>query len=443
MNVFPSDKGFIETILKKLRDCPIKYCIIGDYLGLPDSIGHDIDFWTSDIRSFRNILFQAIKETGHKILIDNHTANGCNVVFFKREGDAIYLMKADVMCDTSYKSSLTLVNKKVMAENIVPFKDFYVASPESEAVMHFLHPMFEWGMIKKDKYKEDILRYYRSKVFYQSFESLWGKETTTELLSMIEKSDWEGIRQQMARLKRKALLRGVFKSCTYKNILRTTCYALKRKIKPSGKMLVFCGLDGAGKTTIWDELNGMFVNLLKNKKVYYGYWRPYVLPEIRELFGQRNSKDRIDKGTTEWAAAPPAKRTRGAVASFVKLCYYWADYLLAPIKYGGIHERGGMVLFDRHFIDMIVHPQRFEMKLPKWVLLFMYRFIPKADFTFFLYCTPEEIVKRKTEFTTEEIAAMTAEYQRIGKRIKNFIPIHTNTTIAEEIDGILSCIAIK
>ena len=248
----------------------------------------------------------------------------------------------------------------------------------------------------------------------------------------------------MSTLKKKAIFRGLFKSTTWLNVIKAAYYTFKRKVNPSGKVLAFCGLDGAGKTTLLDELNDLFVNLLKSKKVFYGYWRPYFIPEIRELFGRKNSKDGVDKQAQKGVTIKePEKKPKNKVVSMVKLIYYWIDFMLAGLKYGSIHQRGGMVLFDRHYVDMAVHPERFEMGLPRSIILFMYRFIPKADYTFFLYCTPEEILKRKEEFTKEEIAQMTKDYLEVGKNIKNFVPIHTNTTIAEEIDEILSNIAIK
>ena len=92
---------------------------------------------------------------------------------------------------------------------------------------------------------------------------------------------------------------------------------------------------------------------------------------------------------------------------------------------------------------MAVHPYRFEMAISKKIILFLYRFIPKADYTFFLYCTPDEILQRKQEFTADEIKAQTEMYLEVGKSIRNFMPIHTNKTITEEIDEILSHIAKK
>lgn len=444
MKVRSYSKDFFIELIDGLNAHAIKYCIIGDYMNLPESVSHDIDLWTDNVCAFREVLFSAISKSGHRVLIDNKTANGCNVAFYKREGQVVTMMKIDVMTDTSYKSVLTLVDKQVMAKNLMPYKNFYVATPESEAVMHFLYPLFEWGKIKKNEYKEAIFEYHKAPVFKKVFIKLWGAGTTDELLSLIEKERWAEIVDMMGRLKKKALLRGLFKSTTWMNIFKAAYYTFRRKIRPSGKVLAFCGLDGAGKTTILDELNDMFVNLLKSKKVFYGYWRPYVIPEIRELFGRKNSKDGVDKQAQKGVTIKePEKKSKNKVVSMVKLIYYWIDFMLAGLKYGTIHQRGGMVLFDRHYVDMAVHPERFEMGLSRSIILFMYRFIPKADYTFFLYCTPEEILKRKEEFTKEEIAQMTNDYLEVGKNIKNFVPVHTNTSIAEEIDEILSHIVLK
>lgn len=444
VNIKYYHKALFVTLIKGLNAQSIKYGIIGDYQNLPDSVGHDIDLWTNDVSSFRKVLFDSAKDTGFKIIVDNQTANGCNVAIYKRENEIIYLMKIDVMVDTSWKSVLTLVDKGIMEENIIPFKDFYIANPESEAVMHFLYPMFEWGKIKKDVYKEDILRYYQSDIFKKCFTKLWGERTASEVQHLIAEKKWDEIQKQMGVLKKKAVMRSFFRTCTYHNIFSAVYYTVRRKFKPSGKVLAFCGLDGAGKTTILDEMNDMFTKLLKSKKVFYGYWRPYVIPEIRELFGKKNSKDGIDKQAQKGVTVKePEKRPKNKIVSMVKLSYYWLDFMLAEKKYGTIHQRGGMVLFDRHYIDMVVHPLRFEMGISRRIILLLYKFIPKADFTFFLYCTPKEILERKEEFSEEEIAQMTKDYMEVGKKIKNFVPIHTNTTIAQEIDEILSHIALN
>lgn len=442
MNILHFDRSFFLELIYILNSKHIKYSIIGDYLLLPDTVGHDIDFWTDDVISFREVLFDAITKTGHNLLIDNRTANGCNVAFYKREGETLTFMKIDVMINTSWKSILTLVDSKTTADCVLPYKDFFIISPKGEALGHFLYPMFEWGFIKKETYKTDIQKYYQSDVFISTFHKLWGEKTTREIMTMIRDGKWKEIEMSMRWLKRKAICRGLLRRETWMNAFKATYYSGKRWLRPSGKCLAFCGLDGAGKTTILDELNSIFVDLLKKKKVFYGYWRPFVIPEIRELFGKNNSKEGIDqKAQKGLTVVELEKKPKNKLISMVKLLYYWVDYMLSPMKYSGIRNRGGMVLFDRHYVDMAVHPQRFEMSLPRWMVLLFYKLIPKADYTFFLYCTPEEILERKQEFTKEEIQEMTNDYLEVGKSIKNFIPIHTNTSIAEEIDEILSHIS--
>ena len=442
MIVHNFNSDFFHVLINDLNKRNIRYAIIGDYRKLPDFVEHDIDMWTNNIIEFRAILFSVIRNCCFSVIIDNRTANGCNVAFYKRENEALIIMKIDVLGDTSYKSILSLVDRETTANCLCPYKDFHIINPEGEALGHFLYPMFEWGFIKKEQYKIDIKKYCHNEVFFYAFKKLWGGKTAKHVIKMIEEERWDDICKEMGSLKRKALLRGFFKGKTWGNIFKTIYYTMRRWFVPSGKCLAFCGLDGAGKTTILDELNKIFVDLLKSKKVFYGYWRPFAIPEIRELFGKKNSKVDIDvqaqKGVT---VVEPEKKPKNKIVSLVKLFYYWIDYTLAPFKYGSIRNRGGMVLFDRHYVDMAVHPQRFEMGLPIWLILLLYKFIPKADYTFFLYCTPEEILQRKQEFTKAEIQEQIELYNEVGKRIKHFVPIHTNTSIAEEIDEILSHIS--
>lgn len=437
-------KDLFESLITRLNQQHIQYAIIGDYQNLPDFVNHDIDIWTADLRGFRAAVYQSVKETKHYILIDNETNNGFNIVCYRYLNGQLTFMKIDVLVDTSYKSTFTLVDKEDMGKYIMPYKNFFVARPEIEALMHFLYPHFEWGKLKKECYKKEILHYCMDESFLNGMMKLWSEKDSRSIIEFIESERWREIEKQMPALKRKALFKALFKSNTYINVFKTLKKLVKRFFSPSGKCVAFCGLDGAGKTTILDELNKVFVNLLKSKKVFYGYWRPYVLPEIRELLGKKNSKSGIckeeQKGLT---IVEPEKKTKNKFFSLIKALYFWVDYLLAPLKYGKIRSLGGIVLFDRHYVDMVVFPQRFEMNVSRRLLLFLYRFIPKVDYTFFLYCTPDEILKRKQEFSKEEIEKQIELYNEVGKRMKNFKPIHTNTSLEEEINNIIMCMIDK
>jgi thymidylate kinase len=431
MKYLQFNKLFFEKLVSSLNGSNLNYCIIGDYQLLPDSVNHDIDFWTDNVPQFHKILEQTVKEQKFRILIDNQTGTGFNFAFYKRVEDTIILMKIDVMKEAAYKSLIPLVDAKIIANNRILFKNFYIANKECEAAMHFLYPLLEWGKIKKEKYKDEIAANCNSSVFTNTLTELFGKKETEKIIKQIEQGKWTEIEHYAPELKHKVILRSITRPDFIFKVWRFVWFQLKRIVQPSGYCLAFCGLDGAGKTTILNQMNEIFVDLLKSKKVFYSYWRPFFLPEMRKLFGRRNSKAIINR------VAAREKPPKGKLMSCVKLLYYWIDYILGISKYGSIRNRGGIVLFDRHYIDMAVHPQRFEMNLSKGLIMFLYKFIPKADFTFFLWATSEEIYQRKEEFTKEEISEQIADYNNTGKFIKNFIPIHTNKTIAEEIDEIL------
>ena len=138
MKVLSFSSAFFRTLIMKLNTGNVTFAIIGDYHDLPNSVGHDIDLWTDDVDGFRKCLFGAIEESGHHVLIDNRTANGCNVAFYKRKGDTLTFMKIDVMKDTAWKSIITLVDKETTAQSVERYKDFYITNPDGEALGHFL-----------------------------------------------------------------------------------------------------------------------------------------------------------------------------------------------------------------------------------------------------------------------------------------------------------------
>lgn len=430
------DSVFFEALILNIAD--LKYCIIGDYENLPHSVSHDIDLWTDNVDLFLYRIKETIRTTGFRVLIFNRTANGANVVFYKKISDIIVVMKIDVMSDTSYKSFLPLVSTKIIEANIKSYKSFYVAKEEIEATMHFLHPLFEWGKIKKEKYKDEIRKNYKTTVFISSLENLFGKKKSDNLCQLIATEKWEQIEKIMIAYKRSALFRFFLKPVASMRFFKLLSSIFSRVVKPSGYVLAFCGLDGAGKTTILNNLNQIFVDVLKQKKVFFSYWRPYLLPELKVLL----RKKRKNEDDTPIVMAMNRK-PRNRVISIIKLLYYVFDYIFGSLKYIGIRSMGGVVLFDRHYIDTVVFPYRFEMSLPESVFLFFYKLMPKPDFTFFLWATPNEIHNRKIEFTKEEIQQQINDYNLVGSKIKGFVPVETNKTITEEIEKIFFHISLR
>lgn len=445
MKILSYNKAFFLSLIDRLNANNIKYGIIGDYQNLPDGVGHDLDFWTNDPKTFLAVIKETAKEQDFRILFLNRQVMGAfNISFFKKVDDGICLMKIDVMRGCGYKSLYTLVDTELLRENIMPYKNFYVANPASEAVQHMLFPLFEWGKIKKDVYLDEIKANYKSEIFNKTLSKLFSEKDKNEILSFIEKGNWDDMKSYILKHKSAACRKQRLHLKFYLDFIRLISSHVKRILHPCGVSVAFCGLDGAGKTTILDILNKAFVDLLKERKVFYHYWRPFLLPEIRELFGKANSKSGNEgklQRQVQIEDKPVKKTLKNVLISHVKLIYYNLDYILGRIKYLGIRARGGIALFDRHYIDMVVHPDRFGMCLPLWYLKLFYKIWPTADLTIFLWATPEEIHKRKVEFTKEQIREQISLYNEVGKFNKHFHCVETNKTVEEEIVEILDLIS--
>ena len=432
-------------LLGRLNSLDLNYAIIGDYQNLPESISHDIDFWTDNPSKFISAINDTVKEQRFKILLLNKQSMGAfNIAIYKRVDDGFCLMKLDIMRGCGYKSLYTLVDIDILRDNIIPFKDFYVATPQSEAIQHLLFPLFEWGVIKKTEYLDEIKSNYKSDVFSKVLTKLFSEKEKDEIISFIDNDDWVGMKSCILSHKAAACRKQRLSLQFYGNLFRLICSHLRRFFHPCGVSIAICGLDGAGKTTILDILNRTFVNLLKERKVFFSYWRPFLFPEIRELFGKANSKTGNDdklKRKVQTDKEQIKKSIKNVMVSHIKFAYYNIDYLFGRIKYAGIRARGGIVLFDRHYIDMVVHPNRFGMCLPLWYLKFFYKIMPTTDLTIFLWATPDEIYKRKVEFTQEQIQEQISLYNEVGRLKNHFHCVETNKSIEEEIDEILCLIS--
>ena len=76
MKILSYNKSLFLALIAELNRSSIKYAIVGDYQNLPESIGHDIDFWTDNPVMFLNLIKQVVKEQGFKVLSLNKQTLG-------------------------------------------------------------------------------------------------------------------------------------------------------------------------------------------------------------------------------------------------------------------------------------------------------------------------------------------------------------------------------
>ena len=93
---------------------------------------------------------------------------------------------------------------------------------------------------------------------------------------------------------------------------------------------------------------------------------------------------------------------------------YWVPYYVLgyPLRHIAM-ARATLVLYDRHFIDALVDPQRYRYGGPSWLLRPLWRLIPKPDLVILLDVPAEVLHARKREVALAETAEQRRAYREL------------------------------
>jgi glycosyltransferase involved in cell wall biosynthesis/thymidylate kinase len=196
------------------------------------------------------------------------------------------------------------------------------------------------------------------------------------------------------------------------SLLMSVMRKVRRFFQPTGLFVVVIGPDGAGKSTV----TGLVMSRLARafRRTWRFHWRPGLLPKL----GRRT---RVSEGR-EISEAPPATSKYGATVSLARFLYYWLDFVagywlsIYPRK-----ARTTLVIGERYFPDVLVHPQRYGFALPRWLMRLAAVCVPSPDLIVLLKDNPEVIYARKSELSplalAEQLAAYENEVKHWGKPV--------------------------
>jgi thymidylate kinase len=179
-----------------------------------------------------------------------------------------------------------------------------------------------------------------------------------------------------------------------------------------GMMLTFSGVDGAGKSTILQEVKEMLEKKYRKKVIVIRH-RPSMLPILSAWkYGKEAAEQRcID-------SLPRKGNNKNLLSSLLRFGYYYADYLFGQfIVYTKYILRGYIVLYDRYYFDFIVDSKRSNININKSFIKSLYRLVYKPELNVFLYAQPDVILKRKKELSAEDIIQLTANYKYLFNQL--------------------------
>lgn len=179
-----------------------------------------------------------------------------------------------------------------------------------------------------------------------------------------------------------------------------------------GYVITFSGVDGAGKSTIIENVKNRIEKQLRKRVVVLRH-RPSVLPIISVLFRGKKAHESFEN------TLPHSGTNKSLPSSIVRFVYYYTDYFFGQffifIKYT---MRGYVVIYDRYYFDFIEDSKRSNLVLSKNISFLGYKLLLKPKFNFFLFADSETILNRKKELDEKVINELTTNYRSLFNRLE-------------------------
>jgi thymidylate kinase len=226
---------------------------------------------------------------------------------------------------------------------------------------------------------------------------------------------------------------------TFKYMLDT----FKELFFTTGMTITFSGVDGAGKSTVIENVKTIFDKKLRKKVVVIRH-RPSLLPILSAI-----TKGKVAAEQAAASGLPRQGNNTNRLSSLLRFAYYYTDYLFGQFYvYFRYVKRGYVVLYDRYYFDFINDPRRSNIQLPSWFTKLGYFFLLKPDMNFFLYADAELIRARKQELSVETISELTHQYKTLfnqldaGNKSKRYLPIE-NINLNQTLETIMNLVKLK
>ena len=190
--------------------------------------------------------------------------------------------------------------------------------------------------------------------------------------------------------------------------------AVKQIIKPSGSIITFSGVDGAGKSTVLHHIEKMLQNQYRKNVIVLRH-RPSVFPILSALtLGKKAAEEK------SMSTLPRTGKKQNPFSSLLRFAYYFLDYQIGQVYiYFKYVARGYVVLYDRYYFDFILDGRRTSIDLGTAFPKFLYKFIYKPTLNIFLFADAETILKRKQELSATVIEQLTTNYKSLFSDFSN------------------------
>lgn len=214
-----------------------------------------------------------------------------------------------------------------------------------------------------------------------------------------EKVDNKNLFQYLKQQKANKWLYGVINKLNY--VLDTLITMFLHK----GYVMTFSGVDGAGKSTVIENIKQKVEKQLRRRVVILRH-RPSLLPILSTyVYGKHQAEFNASN------KLPRTGNNNSFFSSLFRFAYYYCDYVFGQFYiYTKYVFRGYVVIYDRYYYDFMNDSKRSNIVLPRFISKIGFWFIIKPKYNFFLYANADTILQRKKELDRETINTLTKNY---------------------------------
>jgi hypothetical protein len=373
--------NMLAAIIDAFERANLKYAILHGYEHYPDIVGSDVDcVIDAKAPQLHRLLHEAARNGGARLV----QARGLKALLAGSDGSGapIYL-SLDGSRDSEL-GALTFYSGAEILSTRRRFRGFWVPAPHL-AFGGYLARCIARGVL--DERRMEALRklYLEDAAGCQDqLRRFWSSEDQLLLQAALAGSSPRILGAAHERLRAELV-----RACARRYPVRSFVHPVERLagklgrvLRPDGLSVVLLGPDGAGKSSTSDAIGGSALPEPFERSVCWGF-----VPPLHRLIG-RNSGP-----SSEPHALPP----RSPLNSVAK-AFYWLSYaMLNELRVRFAKARGTLVLYDRHFIDVLVDPVRYRYSGPRWLAKLIWGLVPKPDVVILLNAPAEIIQARKQE----------------------------------------------
>jgi thymidylate kinase len=355
-----------------------------------------------------------------------------SLYLYRQHGGKPVFLELDLWSDCRRKGYVFFSGEELLKAR-KPFEYFDVLSPEFDftcALIKGLVEGFNQSRTQRlsELYSEDPLGCTK-----QLSRFLPASETSL-IAGAARSADWDPVLHQREHL-RQALLENMSHEQPLGKVrfwLSEIRVRVRSCIQPEGLMVTFLGTDGAGKSTVTARVAEDLAPVFSSTKRYH---RPVASPlrwmkryQTGSRSGGHVGASAADLDSQPAQPDPPDKPPHNLPASLLKLGLWWADFTVFGYLLDVYPRLVGstLVLLDRYYQDLLVHPHGYRYGGPLWLARLVGRFVPRPHLVILLDAPAEVIQARKPELPFEETARQREAYLEVVEGLFNAHVVDTS-----------------